>query len=54
MDCARIIRKIENKVCSIRRRSVYNIKDGLLNGIASCIFTPPFCENPFTNASAIK
>lgn len=41
MDCARIIRKIENKVCSIRRRSVYNIKDGLLNGIASCIFTPP-------------
>lgn len=39
--------KIMNKLKGIQRMFAYNIKNTLLNGIASSVFTPPFYKGGY-------
>ena len=41
--------KIINKLKGIQRMFAYNIKNILLNGIASSVFTPPFYKGGYIN-----
>lgn len=49
-----LINKVVRKLSFIKRKYVYNIKNILLNGVASSIFTPPYYENLFTNSLGTK
>lgn len=39
--------KITNKLKGIQEKFAYNIKNILLNGIASSVFTPPFYKGGY-------
>ena len=41
--------KIINKLKRQLRMFAYNIKNILLNGVASSVFTPPFCKDKYLN-----
>ena len=41
--------KIINKLKGILRKFACNIKNVLLNGVASSVFTPPFCKDKYLN-----
>ena len=36
-----IINKVVRRLSSIKRKNIYNVKNILLNGVASSLFTPP-------------
>lgn len=49
-----IINKVVSRLSSIKRMNIYNVKNLLLNGVASSFFTPPYYVSLFTNSLGIK
>lgn len=49
-----VFNKIRNKIAVQHSMFVYNIKNVLLNGVASSIFTPPFYKGLYTKLWGTK
>ena len=54
IDMKQLINKVGRKLSSIKQKYIYNTKNILLNGVASSIFTPPYCAKLFINSLGIK